>query len=48
MVWFTKLTVLFSLECGWVGGVCWVVVFLEKEKVQEFEKLQLWNASSSH
>ena len=28
MVWFTKLTVLFFLECGWVGGVCWVVVFL--------------------
>jgi len=26
MVWFTKLTVLFFLECGWVGGVCWVVV----------------------
>ena len=26
MVWFTKLTVLFFLEGGWVGGVCWVVV----------------------
>ena len=25
IVWFTKLTVLFYLEFGWVGGVCWVV-----------------------
>ena len=32
MVWFTKLTVLFSLECGWVGGVCWVVVLFKKKK----------------
>ena len=35
IVWFTKLTVLFYLESGWVGGVCWVVasrVFCLKNK----------------
>ena len=29
----TGWSVLFFLECGWVGGVCWVVVFLWFEKL---------------
>ena len=49
IVWFTKRTVLFILECGRVGGVCWVVASwcaftLEKEKKGqiEFEKFVKW------